>query len=129
MEQRASKRMPIQMSLEVSTLFKQDNVKVSGIHAPIEIQNISKSVIGFVTDSILPIGYYFQERLKFTESGEELNCVVRIVRQDQDEAGRNFYGCEFVGMASVFDYIFDAQEQTTDSINQEKERGNGYENN
>lgn len=109
-EQRKSKRFLLHMSLEVSTLFKQDNVKVSGLSAPIEILNISKSGIGFATESILPIGYYFNARLEFTETGEALNCVVRIVRQDKSEDGRNFYGCEFVGMASVFDYIFDDME-------------------
>ena len=35
-EQRRSKRIPVYMELEVSSLFKQDNVKVGNIHAPIE---------------------------------------------------------------------------------------------
>lgn len=106
-DQRRAKRIPIHMSLEVSSLFKQDNVKVTNLNAPIEILNISKSGIGFVTDSTLPIGYYFNARLEFIDSGEALNCVVCIVRQDKQEDGRHFYGCEFVGMASVFDYIFE----------------------
>lgn len=106
-EQRRSKRVQLHMVLEVSSLFKQDNVKVSNLHAPIEIINISKSGIGFETESILPIGYYFNARLEFVKSGEALNCVVRILRQSKSENGKNFYGCEFVGMASVFDYIFD----------------------
>ena len=38
---------------------------------------------------------------------EKLNCVVKIVRQAKTEDGCYFYGCEFVGMASVFDYIFE----------------------
>ncbi len=109
-EQRRSKRMNMTMSLEVSSLFKQDNVKVVNLHAPIEIQNVSRSGIGFATESVLPIGYYFNARLQF-ENGEVLNCVVRIVRQDKTEDGRRFYGCEFVGMASVFDYIFDDVEK------------------
>ena len=109
-EHRRAKRVDITMSLEVSSLFKQDNVKVENLHAPIEVKNVSKSGIGFATDSVLPIGYYFNARLEFPENGEALNCVVRIVRQDKSPDGRNFYGCEFVGMASVFDYIFDDME-------------------
>lgn len=111
MEQRRAKRIPITMSLEVSTLFKQDNVKVENLHAPIEIKNISRSGIGFSTESILPIGYYFNARLDFHETNESLNCVVNIVRQAKGEDGKHFYGCEFVGMASVFDYIFDDVEK------------------
>ncbi len=106
-EHRRAKRVNLAMSLEVSSLFKQDNVKVENIHAPIEVQNLSRSGIGFATDSVLPIGYYFNARLEFKEEGESLNCVVRIVRQNKSEDGKNFYGCEFVGMASVFDYIFE----------------------
>ena len=106
-EHRRAKRIPIDMKLEVSSLFKQDNVKVANLSAPIEIQNVSRSGIGFSTESILPIGYYFNAKLKFAETGESLNSVVRIVRQAKSEGNIRFYGCEFVGMASVFDYIFD----------------------
>ena len=93
-EQRRSKRIPVYMELEVSSLFKQDNVKVGNIH-------------GFKTQSILPIGYYFNARLEMEGEDENLNCVVKIVRQAKTEDGCYFYGCEFVGMASVFDYIFE----------------------
>ncbi|MBR1743783.1 MAG: PilZ domain-containing protein [Lachnospiraceae bacterium] len=113
-EHRRSKRIPISMSLEVSSLFKQDNVKVANIHAPIQIQNVSRSGIGFSTESILPIGYYFNAKLVFEETGESLSCVVRIVRQAKSEGNVRFYGCEFVGMASVFDYLFDDIEKISD---------------
>lgn len=109
-EQRRAKRTKIQMGLEVSSVFKQDNIRVRHMHAPIEICNISRNGIGFTTESILPLGYYFDAKLNFLETGENLNCVVRILRQDKDENGKNFYGCEFVGLSSVFDYIFDGIE-------------------
>ena len=44
---------------------------------------------------------------KWEGEDENLNCVVKIVRQAKTEDGCYFYGCEFVGMASVFDYIFE----------------------
>ena len=50
-EQRRSKRIPTKMNLEVSSLFKQDNVKVNNINAPIEVIDISKD--GFQLDFIL----------------------------------------------------------------------------
>lgn len=110
-EQRKAKRVKFTMHLEVSSLFKQDNVKVENLNAPIEIQNISKSGIGFLSDSVLPIGYYFNACLRFEKMNEELKCVIRIVRHSKTPEGRSFYGCEFVGMASVFDYIFDDVEK------------------
>lgn len=113
-EHRRAKRVPISMSLEVSSLFKQDNVKVENINAPIQIENVSRSGIGFATESVLPIGYYFNATLDFDETEDSLNCVVRIVRQAKSEGNMRFYGCEFVGMASIFDYIFDDIEKNMD---------------
>ena len=105
-EKRRSKRIPITMHLEVSSLFKQDNVHVKNINAPVEITDISKNGIGFITKSVLPIGFYFNSRLEFESKNDILNCVVQIVRRKQNDDG-TFYGCEFVGMPSIFDYIFD----------------------
>lgn len=111
-EQRRSRRIPVTMHLEVSAVFKQDNVRVNNINAPIEVVDISKSGIGFVSESILPIGFYFNSRLMFQEQDKCLNCVVQIIRQEEVADGKYSYGCEFVGMASVFDYIFDEIEQS-----------------
>lgn len=106
-EKRRSKRIPIQMQLEVSSLFKQDNVHVKNINAPVEITDISRNGIGFITKSVLPIGFYFNSRLEFEKKDESLNCVVQIVRRKQNDDGTTLYGCEFVGMPSIFDYIFE----------------------
>ena len=103
-EQRRSKRIPTKMNLEVSSLFKQDNVKVNNINAPIEVIDISKDGIGF----------YFNARLEFEKHDRCLNCVVRIIRQAEYADGVFNYGCEFVGMASVFDYIFEEIEQSAE---------------
>lgn len=111
-EQRKAKRIPLVMQLEVSSLFKQDNVKVDNINAPIEVQDVSKTGIGFTTESVLPIGYYFNARLEFGgQKNNALNCVVRILRQSAMDDGKFFYGCEFIGMPSVFDYIFEEIEE------------------
>lgn len=106
-EQRKNKRIPIKMDLEVSSLFKQDNVHVKNINAPVEITDVSRSGIGFVTKSVLPIGFYFNSRLEFENKNDSLNCVVKIVRREQNDDGTTFYGCQFIGMPSIFDYIFD----------------------
>ena len=103
-EMRREKRWPIELQLEISSLFKQDNVKVENVNAPIEVFDVSKAGIGFRTQSVLPIGYYFNARLVLGDQGT-LNCVVRIIRQQQD-GDENIYGCEIVGTASIMDYLF-----------------------
>ena len=103
-EMRREKRWPIDLHLEITNLFKQDNVKVEDINAPIEVFNVSKVGIGFRTKSVLPIGYYFNAKLTLGDEGT-LNCVVRIIRQ-QDDGESNIYGCEIVGTASIMAYLF-----------------------
>ena len=102
-EMRREKRWPAKLHLEISSLFKQDNVKVENINAPIEVIDVSKAGIGFKTESILPIGYYFNARLELGVDSA-LNCVVRILRQ-QDKGDYFIYGCEIVGAAAIMDYV------------------------
>ena len=118
-EQRRSKRIPVKMHLEVSSIFKQDNVHVSNINAPIDVINISRHGIGVVSKSVLPIGFYFNSRLEFEDEKDCLNCVVRILRRNKNDDGTTTYGCEFVGMASVFDFVFDDAERYYESKNGE----------
>lgn len=113
-EKRRAKRLPLKLYLDVSALFKQDNVKISDMHAPIEVIDISKVGIGFITTGILPIGYYFNARLELDSPdpvlGTEascLNCVVKIVRSQVYKENKYKYGCEFVGMPLVLDYVFE----------------------
>lgn len=114
-ETRRSKRIPIGMHLEVSSIFKQNNVHVSNINAPIDVVDISKHGIGFVSKSVLPIGFYFDSRLHFKDKNNSIKCVIRIVRRKKREDGLTLYGCEFVGMSPVFDYIFDDMEKEYNS--------------
>ena len=117
-EHRKNVRVPVQLNLEVSDIFKQDNVKVSSINAPIEVVDICRDGIGFVTKSILPIGFYFNARLEMENEKNAINCVVQIIRQKLREDGLYHYGCTFTGMPSIFDYIFDELEDKFRSISQ-----------
>ena len=119
-EKRRSKRIPISMKLEVSSVFKQDNVLVKDINAPIEIIDVSSDGIGFNSKSSLPIGFYFNCRLTFSELdtlNNSVNCVVKIIRKRDLEDGVSNYGCEYVGMSVVFDYLFREVEKKHDFTN------------
>ncbi len=118
-ERRKQKRLPVTMSLEILYLYKQDHELIANLHAPIEVVNISLNGIGFRTKSSLPMGYYFNANINL--GGEDtLHSVVRIIRSQPDEDS-TYYGCEFVGVASVLSYILEdydhklSQEQTTDT--------------
>ena len=109
-ERRKAKRMPVTLSLDIINLYKQDNVLVSNLHAPIEMVNISKTGIGFESESILPLGYYFNANINLNNQ-DTLRCVVKIIRKQPMENQKNLYGCEFVGMATILSYIFDEYDE------------------
>lgn len=111
-EKRKFKRLPVAMKLEISSLFKQDNILLNDIDAPIEVVDISKGGIGFVSASNLPIGFYFNACIQMGEADDaKLYCVVKIIRKESQPDGRNTYGCELVGVAPVLSYIFEDYEK------------------
>ena len=117
-EKRRAKRVDVNLQLKVSTLFKQDNVKISDVDSPIEVRDISKGGIGFVSKSILPVGYYFNAELQLGNEADLLYCVIKIIRNIKKDDGSYAYGAEFVGMAPVFDYIFEEYEEESEGKNQ-----------
>lgn len=100
------------MKLEISSLFKQDNVLLSDIDAPISVIDVSKGGLGFVSTADLPLGFYFNACLQLGDSDDaKLYCVVKIIRRDTQPDGAISYGCEMVGLAPVFSYIFEDYEK------------------
>jgi hypothetical protein len=63
-ENRRSKRLDVDLSLNISNLFKQDNVFIKNIDSPIHVENISKHGIGFNSKAVLPEGYYFNAKIR-----------------------------------------------------------------
>ena len=110
-EKRRSKRMPIRLELAVSRLFQQEKIEDLDKTTPILVIDVSKIGIGFITMSDLPLNYYFNAKLELGSPENSLYCVVQIIRKQEREDGTISYGCEFVGMAPVLNYIFDQYEE------------------
>ena len=110
-EKRRAERLPIDLFLGISELFKQDNEVIKDAFAPIEVVNISRGGIGFVSTGLFPIGYYFNARIQLSDDkNSAFYCVIKIIRASETDGGI-MYGCEFVGFPSVLDYIFDEFEK------------------
>lgn len=110
-EKRRDKRISVELNLEISSLFKQDNISVQNIDAPISVIDVSRSGIGFHSISNLPLGFYFNACIQLGKEDAKLYCVVKIIRSTKLDDNRTMYGCEFVGMAPVLSYIFDEFEE------------------
>lgn len=110
-EKRRYKRLPIQLNLEVSEVFKQDNNVIENLNAEIHVFDISKAGIGFTTSTYLPEGYYFNATIILEDSDQKILTVVKILNVFEMEDGNYRYGCEFVGLAGIFNYLFDDYEK------------------
>lgn len=97
-DRRRYKRLPIELTLEIDEIFKQDNVIVSNIGASIEVFDISRSGIGFVSKANLPVGYYFRGNINLS-NGDFFRVVIQIIRSGLADGDLKAYGAEFVGLA------------------------------
>lgn len=111
-EKRRDRRISVELNLEISSLFKQDNVSVQNIDAPISVVDISRSGIGFHSSSNLPLGFYFNACIQLGDENAKLYCVVKIIRLIKLDDKMSMYGCEFIGLAPVLSYIFDEFEES-----------------
>ncbi|MBQ8413350.1 MAG: PilZ domain-containing protein [Lachnospiraceae bacterium] len=111
-EKRKYERLPIKLKLEVSNLFKQDGIKIDSIDTEIEVFDISKAGIGFMSESQLPVNYYFNATLEFENTEEIILSVVKILYVTPIGESGFRYGCEFVGLPSMYHHIFDEYAKT-----------------
>lgn len=107
---RQSKRLPVNISLKIESLYRQDHEVLEDINESIIVQNISKTGIGFEASHELPLNYYFNAHITIDDEKHFFG-VLKIIRKETIEK-RFFYGCEFVGLASVLSsYIDDYQRE------------------
>lgn len=97
-DRRRYRRIPIGLTLEVDRLFKQNNEQLVGLNLEIDVVNISKTGIGFVSKEEIPLEYYFNARIDFGDN-EFFYTVIKIVRKEKIDDEMLLYGCEFVGLA------------------------------
>lgn len=98
-ERRRHKRLPIELSLEIKKIYKQDYVIIEDVDTEISVIDISKSGIGFVSKAKLPIDYYFDGKIRLA-GNDYFYAVIHIIRGEvQDNGKGNYYGAEFVGLA------------------------------
>ena len=96
-ERRKYKRLPIELSLEIKKIYKQDYLIIEDVDTQSTVTDISKSGIGFVSKAKLPLDYYFDGKIRLAEN-DYFYAVIHIVRGEVLE-NENYYGAEFVGLA------------------------------
>lgn len=98
-EKRLSKRLDIKIGLSISELYKEDTNMLMDLDMPIEVTDISAIGIAFVSECILPIGYYFIANIELSKDLPQIITDVRIIRSNVIDNTHYKYGCEYVSIS------------------------------
>lgn len=96
-ERRRNPRINVTLHLSISDLYRQDPTlaDLKNLDSPIQIIDISLSGIAFITECVLPIGYFFDAALENPAHKNKVFTGVKIIRSDAVDHNRYLYGCEF----------------------------------
>jgi len=98
-DKRRFKRIPLKIELTISKLFKQDYEEIPDVNATVEVDNISKSGMGFVSNVELPLNYYFDAKI-LLPNDNYFYSVLKIIRVEKTEE-KYYIGSEFVGLSEM----------------------------
>lgn len=96
-EKRKHGRIPVTLHLSISNLYRENELPL-GIHdldSPIEITDISTGGVAFISECVLPVGYYFDANLQSENNTKDVFTVVKIIRSEAVDHTHYLYGCEF----------------------------------
>jgi len=104
-ERRKSKRVNFKLKLVVDSLYNQDHIELNNIENEIEILDISRSGLGFISEADMPMNFYFNANIVMDEDKRFFG-VLKIIRKTENE-DRFDYGCEFIGLADILSNVID----------------------
>ena len=106
-EKRMDRRLPIGIKLSVTNLYKEDANTIMDLNLPVEVTDISSKGIGFVSQCILPVGYYFIADLELAEDLPQIITDVRIIRSEAVDRENYRYGCIFTAISPSVSQMLD----------------------
>ena len=98
-EKRQDKRLPIDIKLTISDLYKEDTNTIMDLDFDVEVIDISSKGIGFLSDCILPTGYFFIANIELAPDLPQIITDVRVIRSSAVDMNTYRYGCEFVSIS------------------------------
>lgn len=107
-ERRRSHRVLYNATINIDEVYNQEKVIKGQKEFPIEIIDISKGGIGFMSNEDLPLNFYFNAKIDLG-NGKLFYSVLKIMRVDELDEGFR-YGCEFTGLADILSLYIDEYE-------------------
>lgn len=99
-ERRKNRRMELSAKLLIKRMDRSGYSEEINKEVNIEIQDVSKTGVGFQCDEGLEVGAVYECFLTIWTK-EVLHCFLEIVRVDPGENGMYVYGSIFIGMTEI----------------------------
>jgi predicted nucleic-acid-binding protein len=94
-EKRKHKRLDLDVNVQLERLAEENGITtLKYLH--VDVTDVSKSGIGFISDYTLDIGTYYDTKIQIWTK-EVVDVVIEIVRREEREGGYQ-YGAIFIGM-------------------------------
>lgn len=106
-EKRRGERLPLGIKLSVSNLYKEDSNSIMDLDLNVEVTDISSKGIGFISECVLPVGYFFIADIELAEDLPHIITDVRILHSSAIDKVKNHYGCEFVAISPSVQKMLD----------------------
>ncbi len=106
-ENRHDKRVPIGIKLSISNLYKENTNTIMDLDLNVEVIDISSKGIGFISQCILPVGYYFIANIELSPDFPQIITDVRVIRSSAIDKENYRYGCEFVSISPSVKQMLD----------------------
>lgn len=106
-ERRGDRRVPIGIKLSISNLYKEDTNTIMDLDLNVEVIDISSKGIGFISQCILPVGYYFIANIELSPELPQIITDVRVIRSSAVDKENYRYGCEFVSISPSVGQMLD----------------------
>ncbi len=95
------KRRDRRMSLSAKLLIKNMNDESDKVEEmEIEVQDVSKTGVGFICDAPLDIGAVYETHLKIW-TDEVIHAFLKVVRIEQTKEERYICGTIFIGLSEI----------------------------
>ncbi len=106
-EKRKEKRIPIGFNLSVSDLYQENPYALKDISSSIDVTDISAKGIGFICETVLPVGYIFIANIELYRDMPQIITDVKIIRSLAIDKTHYQYGCEFVSISPKVSKMLD----------------------
>lgn len=104
-EKRRNKRVPLYANISIESLFRSGDQQPIKINTNIIVTNISKSGIGFISESELPLDHFFNSKVVI-DTERMFYCVLKVIRSQKINDGYQI-GCQFIGLADILGHHID----------------------